>query len=152
MTFVLISPQLDQVQGVQFESDCLLWPVACYNVALFPEYQTQGSEIKRKTILSDMLTFLTPPSSVRHTSPCACRSSTSRSVQDQSRDTSGSSRWFIQINSLVASLMKATKLFNWLMRSTELFCKTQNLHLINKPQECGFESVMNLNKCHCCTI
>ena len=55
----------------------------------------------------------------------------SRSVQDQSRDTSGSSRWFIQINSFVASLMKATKLFKWLMRSTELFCKIPNLHLIN---------------------
>ena len=129
---IMASPQLDRVQGVQFVSNCLLWPVACYNVALFLEYQTRDSEIKRQTIVSDM--FTPYPSLLSHTSPCACRSSMSRSVHDQSRETSGSSRWFIQINSLVASLMKATKLFRWLMRSTELFCKTQNLHLINKPQ------------------
>lgn len=64
MTSILVSPQLDRVRGVQFESNCLLWPVACYNVVLFLEYQTQDSEIKRKTILSDMFTLLTPPSSV----------------------------------------------------------------------------------------
>ena len=45
----------------------------------------------------------------------------SRSVRDQSRETSGSSRWFIQISSLVASLMKVTKPFKWLTRSTEHF-------------------------------
>lgn len=42
---------------------------------------------------------------------------------DQSRETSGSSRWFIQINSLVASLINSTRLFRKLMRFTELFCK-----------------------------
>lgn len=61
---IIASPQLDRVQGVQFVSNCLLWPVACYNVALFLEYQTRDSEIKRKTIFSDMFTLLTPPSSV----------------------------------------------------------------------------------------
>ena len=50
----------------------------------------------------------------------------SRSVRDQSRETSGSSRWFIQISSLVASLMKVTKPFKWLTRSTEHFYEKYN--------------------------
>ena len=133
MTSFLISPRLDRVQGVQFESDCLLWPVACYNVALFLEYQTQDSE--KKTNNPQRHVHILYPSLLSRTSPCACRSSMSRSVHDQSRDTSGSSRWFIQINSLVASLMKATKLFKWLMRSTELFCKIQDLHRVGKSSE-----------------
>ena len=54
----------------------------------------------------------------------------SRSVQDQSRDTSGSSRWFIHISSLVASLMNVTRLFKWLMRFTEHFYKRKHFHWI----------------------
>ena len=56
-----------------------------------------------------------------HTSPYSC--SSPRSTRVQSRDTSGSSFWFIQISSLVASLMNSTRFLRCRMRFTEFVCK-----------------------------